>query len=381
MRPRPLARTALAAVLPLALACAGHPVPRPPFGEDAWASPLNRKHPLVGKIWDARERTYVDAAALGAAAGAADLVYLGETHDNRDHHAMEAALVRALVVAGRRPALAFEMINADRQGDLDRALAEKPPTADGVAQAIQWSKSGWPDFAFYRPVFAAGIDGGLAIVATNLSRDLAHDIVKDGAAALPPPVRARIDREGPLPPEVARRLRDEIAADHCGLLPEDLLDPMVLAQRARDAQIAGRILEADAAGQGVVLVAGSGHTRIDRGVPAIVARDAPRRRQVSVALLEAVPGRLEPDAYAADYGVKQLPFDFAVFTPGAERGDPCEGMRHPPKRTPAPSSTPAAAAPAPAAPGAPAPAAAAPAPPAPGAGTGPAPGASPGPGR
>src|SRR5262245_46368432 len=56
---------------------------------------------------------------LGAAAGGrqvaerargAEVVYLGELHDNPAIHVAQAAIVRAMVADGARPTLAFEMI-------------------------------------------------------------------------------------------------------------------------------------------------------------------------------------------------------------------------------------------------------------------------------
>ena len=47
---------------------------------------------------------------------------------------------------------------------------------------------------------------------------------------------------------------------HCGELPEAMLDPLVLAQRARDARMAER-MEAAGAERGAVLITGKGHAR------------------------------------------------------------------------------------------------------------------------
>jgi hypothetical protein len=46
-----------------------------------------------------------------------------------------------------------------------------------------------------------------------------------------------------------------------------------------------------------------------------------------VAFLEVSPRDLDPAAYAEAYGTAALPFDWVVFTPAAERTDPCAGLR------------------------------------------------------
>jgi hypothetical protein len=113
---------------------------------------------------------------------------------------------------------------------------------------------------------------------------------------------------------------------HCGELPDEMVDPMVLGQRARDARMAERMVSAGAE-RGAVLVTGKGHARTDRGVPALVARDAPGKKVLSIAFYEAQAGQDDPAAYVEEGEKGPLPYDFAVFTAGAAREDPCEGLR------------------------------------------------------
>jgi uncharacterized iron-regulated protein len=191
---------------------------------------------------------------------------------------------------------------------------------------VKWDASGWPPFAGYRPVFSAALDADLAVVATNLPKSLARAAVRGGKAALPEGLRTRLGRDEPLPDDVVKALRDEMRTSHCDALPETMLDPMALAQRARDAQMAERLAGVGAAG--ALLVTGSGHARIDRGVPAVLARDVPGKRLLSIGMIEVAAGRPAPKDYAADWGTAgTLPFDYVVFTPGAEREDPCGKLR------------------------------------------------------
>lgn len=298
------------AVLCLLAGCASSP----------WRAPLHRDHPLVGKIWNGT--AFVDAQALDAAVRSAHFVLLGETHDNPDHHAFQARLVR-VAAQGREPAIVFEMLDVSQQGALDAA----PRTADAIAEAVNWSRSGWPDFSLYRPIFDAALEAGLPIVAGNFTRAQMSAIVRQGAAKLLPEIAAMLQREGELSADAAESEKAEMRAEHCGQLPESLLGPMVLAQHARDAELAIRMAPWD---QGSVLIAGSGHVRTDRGVPVHLAAIAPKRSILSVAFLEASPEMQQPHDYAAAFGAPRLPFDFVVFTPAARREDPCKQLE---KRT------------------------------------------------
>src|SRR5262249_59775917 len=94
-----------------------------------WRAPLEREHPLTGRIWDVKGARFVDSAAVTRRLTDARYVLLGEKHDNPDHHAIQAALVRALLASGRRPAVAFEQLTADQAPALARHLAAAPRDA------------------------------------------------------------------------------------------------------------------------------------------------------------------------------------------------------------------------------------------------------------
>ena len=309
---------ALPAALLLA-SCAAVRPPAPPV-ELPWTSPLHRDHPLVGRIWDGRAGRFVSEADVRSSVARGRFVLLGETHDNADHHALQARLVEAMVAAGRRPALGFEMLDSEQQPAVDAVLAGPAPSAAALSVAVGWDQSGWPAFALYAPIFQVGLDAKLPLVAANLSRPVAREVIHRGPDALPPALRELLDRAGPLSPAEEQARREEMAALHCGHLPEAFLGPMVLAQRARDAQLAAA-LAARATEDGAVLVTGAEHAREDRGAGAFLPlAGAARDAVVSIAFREVRPGETAPPA-------GPLPWDFVVFTPGVARGDPCAGMR------------------------------------------------------
>lgn len=326
------AATILAILAVVGLACAAHGNGPGGAHPSAWESPLHRDHPLAGRIWNVRAGAFTDEAALARAAAAAPVVLLGEVHDNLDHHALQARLVRAIAAAGRRPALAFEMVDSDQQPDLDRALAGGGRDPDAVARAVGWDRRGWGPFSRYHPIVAAALESGMPLVGANLPRAEVAAAIHQGIEAIPAAARARIERQPPLTEEARLSLRAEMKASHCGALPDDVLDPMVLAQRAKDAQMAVRLDEV-ATRDGAILIAGAEHVRTDRGVPSYLDRAA--RDVLAIAMVEVVPGAEVPGAYAGPaFDAQVLPADFVVFTPAADRDDPCEAFRrhHPPPR-------------------------------------------------
>lgn len=300
----------------------------------AWQSPLRQDHPLAGRIWDTRQGAFISGAELERAVREADFVLLGETHDNPDHHLLQARLVRAAAKDGRKPAVAFEMLDVPMQAQVDGALREAPNDPDAVARAVSWDQSGWPAFALYRPIFEAGLEAGLPIVAANVPRARLRQVMHHGLQAVDPALRDRLSREPPLGDEVLAALAEEMRIAHCGHLPGGMMEGFVLAQRLRDAQMSLRMV--DAGGEaGALLIAGSGHVRKDRGVPTWLDDDARGRSVLSVTFREVTEGLDTPEALGP------LPYDLVYFTPAMEREDPCEKLRerlrnHPPVKAPPP---------------------------------------------
>jgi uncharacterized iron-regulated protein len=288
-----------------------------------WLSTLDRDHPLVGKVWSVQQGGLVDQAALYRDLAQARFVLLGERHDNPDHHRLQARVVKELLRAGRRPAVVLEMLDIENQLAIDRYLAQPTATAAGFGDAVGWSKSNWPPFTEYQPIFEVAFTARLRIQAGNLPHASVRSLVKQGPSALPEAQRRELRLEEPFPAELQAPLIEELRASHCGHLPEPLLAPMALAQHARDAQMARVLLSAEE--QPAVLIAGSGHTRLDRGVPYYLGLDAPGARIASLAMVEVEKDQTDPRGY---YQAAALaPFHYLWFTPRVSDEDPCAAFR------------------------------------------------------
>jgi uncharacterized iron-regulated protein len=307
-------RAFFSALLVLGSSCTG------PHSSAREQQPMQEPASRMGRIWDVRGQRWVDEAALRQELAGARYVLLGERHDNPHHHALQAALVRALAAAGRKPVVAMEMLDLEQQPQVDAALVQAPQDPDAFARAVEWESRGW-DWALYRPVVAAALEAGLPLVAVNLSRTEAQRLARGGAASLRPEERARLGLDVPLPEAEAAELRAELQASHCGQLPENALEGMMLAQRARDAVMARRLVETDR-GDGAILITGAGHARKDRGVATVLARLAPERTVRSVAFVE-----VSPAGEAQGLSPEEAPYDFLWFTPAVEREDPCAAFR------------------------------------------------------
>lgn len=314
-----------------ALACTPsgrtRPPPQQPSAAARWQSKLDVDHPLVGVIWDVAARRSVGEAELAARVRAADIVLVGETHDNPDHHQLQAVLLRAFAGAHDAPAVVFEMLDHEQQQAVDATLSAHPGDVDALAQAVGWASSGWPAWSMYRPVFETAIAAHATILAAGLERGAAMQIAHEGVASLDPALVQSFRLGGPLPADVQASMRREMSESHCGLLPEAMLESMVLVQRARDALLAERLHAGGERGHGALLIAGTGHVRRDRGVPAQLAH-AYGASSLAIGLLQVSAAQgATPERYAETFDSRDLPFDLVWFTPRANDADHCAELR------------------------------------------------------
>ena len=285
-----------------------------------WQSPEGREHPLSGRVWDVRGRRFISPARLVDLLADARFALLGERHDNADHHRLQAWLIGALARAGRRPAVAMEMLSVEDTPLVVRHLEARPGDAAGLGPALGWDKSGWPPWPLYQPIAEAAVAARLPIVGANLTPAATRAVRQGGFAAIDPALAVRTGVDRPLEPAARAAMTAEIREAHCGQGSDAVLERMIAVQVARDAQMADAMAAAEEH-DGAVLIAGAGHVGKDRGVPARLAVRRPGRSVVAVAFVEVSDGRADPQRYLT------RPVDYMWFTPRVDSVDPCDRFR------------------------------------------------------
>lgn len=237
---------------------------------------------------------------------AQDVVVLGEVHDNPAHHAFQAAKVAEMNPA----AIVFEMLTPAQAENAEPELRGDPVA---LAEALEWSDSGWPDFEMYYPIFAAAPEA--AIYGAQVPREKARAVVEGGLAASFGKDAARYGLDRPLPEqEQAAREALQMSA-HCDALPPDILPGMVEIQRLRDAVLARAVLNAlDETGGPVAVITGNGHARRDWGMPAVLSFV---QRELEI----LVVGQTEDDRPL------EGEFDEVISAPAVDRPDPCAAFK------------------------------------------------------
>ncbi len=246
------------------------------------------------------------ALVAGGVFESADVVFLGELHDNPAHHLRQAEYVAELSPT----ALVFEMLT---QAQADLVTPELVADEAALEAALGWNASGWPDFSMYYPIFAAAPEA--AYFGAAVPRDVARAAMAEGMASA---FRGDADAYGltAVLPEGQQAEREALQlAAHCDAMPVEMLPVMVDIQRLRDAELAYSAFQAfEAHGGPVVVITGNGHARMDWGAPVYLMAAAPGLRVMSL-------GQGEEDVPPSGL------FDVVESAPEVDRGDPCAAFR------------------------------------------------------
>lgn len=269
-------------------------------------------HPLAGKAWDMQTASFVAPEDVRRRMAAANVVLLGETHDNPEHHRLQSEFIQGAVASGSRPTILMEQFDVGQQAEIDAALAR-----GGDPAALM---RGW-DITQYRGILDAARSAGLRVVAANLPRLAMRPVVREGYATLAAGETARLALDAAWDAERERFMAGVIEASHCGKVGPALRDGLVKAQRLRDAILADSAIAQ--ANQPIVFILGRGHARRDVGVPRYLGLRRPDLKVLSIAMVEVQPGKTGAASYEAERIGGLAPYDIILFTPRAERPDPC----------------------------------------------------------
>ncbi|MFW2588669.1 ChaN family lipoprotein [Sagittula sp. SSi028] len=236
----------------------------------------------------------------------ADVVFLGEVHDNPAHHRRQAEVVAAL----QPRAIVWEMLTGVRASAITPELLGSERV---LGAFLYWEENGWPDFALYYPIFAAAPEA--QHFGAALPRDEAREVMGRPLAEVFGTNAQMFGVDQPLPAAEQQAREALQMAAHCDALPAEMLPVMVDIQRLRDARLAAVVREAVTVnGAPVVVITGNGHARTDWGAPAVLGSAMPDLTILSLG--QGEDGR-QPEGT----------FDVLVDAPAVERPDPCDAFR------------------------------------------------------
>jgi uncharacterized iron-regulated protein len=128
------------------------------------------------RVYDTRQKAFTDFESMLADLARADVVFLGEEHDDPNTHRLELAVLEGLTRRRVPLVLGMEMFERDVQPVLDQYLGGKITEDELLAKARPW-----PRYATdYRPLVEFAKTHAIPVVASNVPRRIASDVSRNG---------------------------------------------------------------------------------------------------------------------------------------------------------------------------------------------------------
>ncbi len=288
--------------------------------------------PLAPVVIETRTTERLNVKALTQRLKSHNIILLGELHDNPHHHQARAQLIEALG-SGHDTGPPFTLVveQLPMGAVISPGVIEtSPDLLTQLNRAGFLEKAwGWP---LHEPVFKAALAQGMAVHGGNLVPGQSMQLFRQGESSLPTALQGLLEK-APLSDLSQKALDKALVDGHCGQLPETMLKPMGLVQRATDlALLATASQQAHA-----IVIAGNGHVRKDFGIPSLTGAIARSIRLVTVGFIESddqtepseaglgLAPRSADTARTAEWAL----YDYVWITPAATREDPCKGFQMP----------------------------------------------------
>lgn len=213
----------------------------------------------------------------------ARVIFIGESHDQAEHHRIQVRILKDLLAKGREVAIGMEMFERRQQPILDR-WSKGLLTEEDFLEEIQWEKTWGMDYQLYRAILEEAKNHHLQVIGLNVERDLVRKVAQNGIEKLSPEYKAKL-------PEINLTDKEHLAyiktiyRDHQGGSAEKFKH-FYQAQCLWDdgmAETLSQFLKSpEGTGKTVVVMVGSGHIVFDFGIPKRFYRRTPLSYQTIV---------------------------------------------------------------------------------------------------
>lgn len=297
--------------------------------------------PLAGKIFISANAQPISQDALIDELATADVIYLGEKHDQPEQHRLQLLVIEALLAKGLQPAVGLEMLSVDEtstamlytQGSAHASTQKSAFTAeDWLRGELGWQGIDNSDWQSYGPILVKAREHKLTVFGADLPQTLRSRISKVGKQGLSMVEQGQIIDSHLVDDNYRHFMYERFKQAHCGWGMEDYFSRLYDNWLARNDTMAHGILQtlADGTHKPVILIVGAGHTELNMGVYERVQQQAPDLKQVNIGfrVLSAPP--LPIDSYlqttgfeGRDYGQDhEYLWMTSPHLPAAE--DPCK---------------------------------------------------------
>ena len=318
----------------LLTACAGRqPSPGPVKNAD---------DPLIDKIYSAADITPMSEKELYDNMAASDVVYLGETHDNTHHHAIQLNTIKALVERGLKPAVGFEFFSREQTSRLlqfqqspDKFHGEdaKHSAEQLLREQLGWGDNRDDDWAHLFPVLKYAREHKLPVFGADLNAGLRKQLSRVGYDGLNGVEKLLIPGTDFKDDAYREYMFQSFTVAHCGWRNDGYLEKLYETWLLRNEAMAQSIvaMHTTRPDQPVVIILGGAHTEYNMAVFERVAAMNSELKQINLRLTSVARSSIPVHDYfqplridGKSYGP---PYPYIWFTARMPEGeDPCKAF-------------------------------------------------------
>ena len=166
-------------------------------------------HFKIGQILDLKTGTALAFDDLIDQISSKDLIFIGEVHDNPEHHLIQLQILQALVACCGPISIAMEFFEKPQQPILDRYNRSEMDEKEFLKE-VDWGS----DYYFYRPLIRMAKQNNGAVLAINAPRKVVRKVARQGLESLDDSERSKIAQEIDLSNEAHRNYVREAYERH-----------------------------------------------------------------------------------------------------------------------------------------------------------------------
>jgi uncharacterized iron-regulated protein len=143
------------------------------------AAPVSSAY-VPQRVYDTRRASFSDFELMAADLARADVILIGEQHDDANSHRLELAVLEGLARRQVAATLSLEMFERDVQASVDAYMSGSSAEDDFLKASRPW-----PRYATdYRPLVEFARRQHWPVVAANVPRRIAAEVAKTGKPAV-----------------------------------------------------------------------------------------------------------------------------------------------------------------------------------------------------
>jgi uncharacterized iron-regulated protein len=293
---------------------------------------------IVGNIFHSTSGNRISYTELIENMKNVDVIYLGEKHDNIEHHQYQIDIINSLVNEGLNPIIGFEFFYQHQTSDLIKyTKGIKSPFQHGkidpekeeskIREKLGWQKREDEDWQFYFSFINLAKEKQLDVFGADLHSGIVSRISRGGLDSLNPIEKNELSPTNFNNSNYKSLMVQKFIDSHCGWVPEDNFEKLYQTWVARNDAMAYSIVKMAEMNRPIILIVGGGHVEHNMGIYERVQFLNSKLSQLNLGFKEVHIEQTKVEDYFETPIIdnyKYLPnYEYYWFTNRKDNKDPC----------------------------------------------------------